>query len=113
MLSTVYTGINASSRLSSRPSLPRTVKIVGRPAKGLPTGVAFGGGPHQRCLVLRWLFSVHVGVAGNQQLDAIRAAASRAAHDRSHAGGDRCIRVCSGFQQQIDERSVRIGAGLR
>src|SRR5260370_24777548 len=46
---TVYTGRISSCRFSSRPSLPRTVKIVGRPAKGFtPYGVAFGGGGGSR-----------------------------------------------------------------
>src|SRR5215469_18321452 len=42
--STVYTGKMSSCRFSSRPGLPRTEKIVGRPAKGFTAGVAFGGG---------------------------------------------------------------------
>ena len=42
MRSTVYTGKMSSCRFSSRPSLPSTVKIVGRPAKGFPAGVTPG-----------------------------------------------------------------------
>jgi hypothetical protein len=44
MRSAVYIGKMSSCRFSSRPSLPRTVKIVGRPAKRFPAGAAFGGG---------------------------------------------------------------------
>src|SRR6185437_17113885 len=40
MCSTAYTGNVSSCCFSSRPSLPRTVKIVGSPAKGLAAGVA-------------------------------------------------------------------------
>src|SRR4051794_23507425 len=48
MCSTVYTGNVSSCRFSSRPSLPRTVKIVGSPANGFRAGVAFGGGGGSR-----------------------------------------------------------------
>ena len=38
ILSTVYTGKMSSCRFSSRPSLPRTVKTVERPAKRFKAG---------------------------------------------------------------------------
>ena len=44
MRSTVYTGKMSSCRFSSRPSLPRTEKIVGRPTMAFAPGVLFGGG---------------------------------------------------------------------
>src|SRR5271165_5835119 len=55
MRSTVYTGNVASSCFSSRPSLPRTVKIVGKAGAdvsrlpgGCVEGAAFGGGGGNR-----------------------------------------------------------------
>ena len=48
MCSTVYTGNVSACCFSSRPTLPRTVKIVGSPAKGLASGVAPGGGGGSR-----------------------------------------------------------------
>ena len=45
---TVYTGEMSSCFFSSTPILPRTVKIVGRPANGFSAGTAFGGGGGSR-----------------------------------------------------------------
>ena len=66
MLSAVYMGKVSSCRFSSRPSLPRTVKIVGRPAKGFPAGMAFGGGGGSRIGAQPSVFTV------NSPLSAVR-----------------------------------------
>jgi hypothetical protein len=59
MRSTVYTGKMSCCRFSARPSLPRTVKIVGRPAKGFPAGVVFGGGGGSRMGAQPSVFTVN------------------------------------------------------
>jgi hypothetical protein len=64
MCSTVYTGNVSSCCFSSRPTLPRTVKIVGGPAKGLASGVAPSGGDGSRMGVAhRVEFEYEVGAA--------------------------------------------------
>ena len=55
----MYTGTMPSCRFSSRPSLPKTVKIVGRPAKGFPAGVAPGGGGGSRMGAQPSVFTVN------------------------------------------------------
>src|SRR5205823_15022562 len=64
MRSTVYTGKLSSCRFSSRPSLPRTMKIVGRPAKGFAAGVAFGGGGGSRMGAQPSVFTVNSPLSG-------------------------------------------------
>src|SRR3989440_5444342 len=59
MRSAVYIGKMSSCRFSSRPSLPRTVKIVGSPAKGFPYGAAFGGGGGSRMGIQPSVFTVN------------------------------------------------------
>src|SRR5580765_7341695 len=67
MRSTVYTGKISSCRFSSRPSLSRTVKIVGRPANGFAAGVVkFGGGGGRRIGAQPSVFTV------NRPLRAVR-----------------------------------------
>ena len=50
MRSTVYTGKMSSCRFSSRPSFPRTEKIVGSPTKAFTSEVLFGGGGGSRMI---------------------------------------------------------------
>jgi len=66
MRSTVYAGKISSCRFSSRPSLSRTVKIVGRPAKGFTAAVPFGGGGGSRMGAQPSVFTV------NSPLSAVR-----------------------------------------
>jgi len=66
MHSTVYTGKTSSCPFSSRPSLSRTVKIVGRPAKGFTAAVPFGGGGGSRMGAQPSVFTV------NSPLSAVR-----------------------------------------
>src|SRR5262249_6715702 len=66
MRSTVYTGKTSSCHFSSRPSLPRTEKIVGRPAKAFTSGALFGGGGGSRMGTQPSVFTV------NSPLSAVR-----------------------------------------
>ena len=66
MRSTVYTGKMSSCRFSSRPSLPRTEKIVGRLAKAFTSEVLFGGGGGSRMGTQPSVFTV------NSPLSAVR-----------------------------------------
>jgi hypothetical protein len=75
--------------------------------------MTLGSRPHQRVLILRRLLRVDVGTARNQHANGVRVAAARARHDRCLTGGDACIRVRSGVEQELHERRTAIGASAR
>lgn len=71
------------------------------------------GGPHQCVLILRRLPGVDVGAARDQRAHRIDVACAGAGHDRRLAGGDGCVRVRAGAEQELHERGASVGAGAR
>ncbi len=76
-------------------------------------GVTLRGGPHQRRLILRWLFRVDGRAVLDQNANRVRAAAPRASHQRSFSSGYGCVWIAARFQQQPHQRGISVGAGFR
>ena len=91
-------------RLEIRPRLDERLKHL---------RMLFRGGPHQRRLMLRRLFGVHVGATNEQRANGVGGTGSGARHQRCFARRDRRVRICPRFQEQIHEPGASVGARLR
>ena len=75
--------------------------------------VLLRSGPHQRGLILSWLFGVHIGAMNEQHANRVGAAGPGARHQWRLARSDRRVWAGTRFQKQINELSASVRARLR